>query len=79
MVDQPQACPHLDRNDLRCARHFRLGRLSEAFGVCCDAYHGCLLYHRLNQETATAGATAGASTTELTIHGRIEPLRPTGT
>jgi hypothetical protein len=79
MVDHSQPCPHLDRNDQRCACHFRLGRLSEVFQVCCDEFHGCLLYHRLNQESAAAGVSRGTdSTTELTIHGRTEQLRTTG-
>ena len=78
MVDHTQACPHLDRNDLRCACHFRLGRLSELFQVCCNEFHGCVLYHRLNQESEPVEALHGAdSTTELTIHGRTEQLRST--
>ena len=79
MVDHTQACPHLDRNDLRCACHFRLGRLSDAFQICCNEFHGCALFHRLNHESVSAEVSRGAdSTTELTIHGRTEQLRSTG-
>ena len=79
MVNQSPACPHLDRNDQRCACHFRLGRLSEVFQVCCNEFHGCVLYHRLNRESEPPGASLGAdSTTDLTIHGRNQQLRSTG-
>lgn len=76
-----QACPHLDRNDVRCADHFRLVQLAELFEVCCGGFHGCVLYHRLNKEAEVYGSPImkGAITPiELTIHGSSDQLRPTG-
>ena len=79
-VDSDQPCPHLDRNDLRCACHFRLGCLSDLFEVCCSGFHGCQIFHRLNQEVGLAegSSSLSMSSIELTIHGRTEQLRPTG-
>lgn len=76
-----QACPYLDYNDARCADRFRLGRLAELFEVCCGGFHGCVLYHRLNNETALSESPIkkGSPTPiELTIHGSSDQLRATG-
>lgn len=47
MPDQARHCPFLNRSDDRCSSHFSLGRLSEAYDQCFDAYGGCAVYHEL--------------------------------
>lgn len=64
------ACPFIDDNDSRCASHFTLTRLSDAFGDCLDGYRGCATYWRLVRENPNRLIT-------LTAHGK--PLQPTGT
>lgn len=49
-------CPHIDRNDHRCASRFSLGSIESMFRYCCGGYHGCPVYHRLNMELARADA-----------------------
>lgn len=64
------ACPFIDADDARCASHFTLKRLSEAFGDCLDGYYGCTTYWRLARENPQRLIS-------LTAHGK--PLQPTGT
>jgi len=45
-------CPHIDRNDSRCASRFSLGSIESMFQYCCGGYHGCPVFHRLNMEGA---------------------------
>ena len=73
-------CPHVNRNDLRCATRFSLGRIDQAFCVCFGAFYGCPMYHRINRELARAEHRARAAV-ELTVlgHGIEQPLRATGT
>jgi hypothetical protein len=77
-------CPHIDRNDARCATRFSLGRIRQAFEVCFGAFHGCPMYHRINRELPVAGRPE-RPTVEVTIscgeprHARPVPLRATGT
>ena len=81
VADHDHPCPHLDRNDQRCAGHFRMGQLSELFEVCCAGFHGCTVFHRLNQEVAAASVPMrdkSFSSIELTINGSQQQLRPTG-
>jgi hypothetical protein len=56
------ACPFLDLDDERCASHFSLGRLSEAFDICVNRHLGCPTYYRLLREHNLV--------THLTLHGR---------
>ncbi len=75
------ACPHIDRNDLRCATRFSLGRLSQAYTVCFGSYRACPMYHRLNaehREPLPANLESPAPLITITAHGRALPLRRTG-
>jgi hypothetical protein len=69
-------CPHLDRNDLRCATRLSLGRIEQAFSVCFGAYHGCPMFHRINGEQAPVMVTVSCRETPDVAD---MPLRPTGT
>lgn len=75
------ACPHIDRDDIRCASRFSLGRLDQAFSVCFGSYRGCPMFHRINQEQFARARDAATPEPLITItaHGRSVPLRPTGT
>ncbi len=45
-------CPHIDRDDHRCHERFTLGAAEQVFSVCCGGQHGCMIFHRLNMESA---------------------------
>lgn len=49
-------CPHLDRNDPRCAARLTLGHLDEAFSFCLGGFQRCPNFHRINRERAAADA-----------------------
>ncbi len=80
--ERPGTCPHVDRNDPRCATRFSLGRIEQAFCVCFGIYHACPMYHRISRELAFRRA-ANATSVTVTISGGLPhapmPLRPTGT
>lgn len=70
-------CPFMDAGDARCARHFSLGRLSEAFSLCLNGYHTCETYYQLRTEH-------GVNDEPIKIQPGAEPrdarrLRRTGT
>jgi len=73
------ACPHVNRNDPRCATRFSLGRIDQAFCVCFGTYHGCPMYHAINDDLARARARPQA-TVAITASGHAVtlPLRATG-
>ena len=82
-VESPETCPHVNRNDARCASRFSLGRIDQAFSVCFGSYRACPMYHRLNGELhhRTNGnriEAAGLPVITLTSGGLAVPLRPTG-
>lgn len=62
-------CPFIDDDDPRCADHFRLARLSRAFGECFDGYRACPVYYKLVREQPQRLIA-------ITHHGM--PLQPTG-
>lgn len=75
-----QACPHVNRNDPRCASRFCLGRIDQAFHVCFGSYRGCPMYHRINREIDRAGAPPDRiPLITMTAHGSPLHLRRTGT
>jgi len=43
-------CPFLDLDDPRCARHFSLGRMEEAFDTCFGRHQCCATYYRIQAE-----------------------------
>ncbi len=49
------ACPHIDRNDERCAHRFSIGRIDQAFNVCFGSFRACPHFHRFNNEIAIEG------------------------
>ncbi|MBI1372947.1 MAG: hypothetical protein GC159_09325 [Phycisphaera sp.] len=64
------ACPFIDDDDPRCADHFKLEHLSDAFRLCIGGYRGCPTFYRLQRQQPQRLIT-------LTAHG--QPLQPTGT
>jgi hypothetical protein len=78
------ACPHVDRNDFRCAARFSLGRIEQAFGICFGAFGECPMYHAINREMRRGEAAAASSPLpfiNITVHAdrSRQPLRATGT
>jgi hypothetical protein len=73
-------CPHVNRNDPRCATRFSLGRIDQAFDVCFGAYHVCPMYHRINVENAPApAAERPVVAISISQHARTRSLCATGT
>lgn len=69
---QGRHCPFLNRNDARCAEHFRVARLQHAFDHCFNAYSACPSYREMLTERAgraESDASIGPVVT-LTIQGR---------
>ncbi len=74
------ACPHIDRDDPRCASRLCLGKLDQAFCVCFGAYRSCLMYHRINSEhERNPQSNLLNHLLALTSDGNNLPLRQTGT
>jgi hypothetical protein len=77
------ACPHVDRNDHRCASRFSISRLDQAFGICLGAFGECPMYHAINREMARGESAVSAPLPfiNVTIHAdrSRQPLRATGT
>ena len=44
------SCPYINLDDSRCAKHFTLGHLTQAFHVCLDGYAACPTYQQLRAE-----------------------------
>ena len=65
------ACPFIDEDDVRCARHFSLSRLEQAFHVCANGGHGsCPIYQQM------LGEQQRRETSRLTIAITIEGYQP---
>ncbi len=86
-MDAACDCPHINRNDPRCAARLTLGHLDEVFDLCVGAYRRCPIFTRLQAER-----TGGRDQPQLrliddgpprsvtvTCHGRAIALRATGT
>src|SRR3982751_112714 len=58
MPGSAQHCPFLNRSDGRCAEHFSLLSLSEAFEQCFDQYTTCVVYRELLLERRIRRAEA---------------------
>jgi hypothetical protein len=43
-------CPYVEQSDVRCASHFNLGRLDQAFDHCFEHAGFCPVYNRLLRE-----------------------------
>ncbi|HEX8914331.1 MAG TPA: hypothetical protein VF796_18430 [Humisphaera sp.] len=60
MSDQhARHCPFLNRSDERCAAHFSLDHLQDAFDHCVTGYVGCPVYRELLLEVRLRRAAAG--------------------
>jgi len=70
-------CPHVNRNDLRCASRFNLGRIEQAFCICFGAFQGCPMYHRINDEQWSARRAGPCTPLTISNHDAAA-LRPTG-
>lgn len=74
---ETSGCPFVESDDARCASHFTLGRLNQAFDVCMNGHHSCPIYYRLLRESQRA------ATLTITINGQPfaagRNLRATGT
>lgn len=53
MPEHGRHCPFLNRSDPRCAEHFSLDSLSEAFADCVGTYAACPTYRELLAERRT--------------------------
>lgn len=74
------ACPHIDRDDPRCASRLCLGQLEQAFCICFGSYRSCLMYHRINSEQErNPQSNLLNHLVALTSNGNNLPLRQTGT
>ncbi|MCE9619746.1 MAG: hypothetical protein K8R92_07530 [Planctomycetes bacterium] len=84
-------CPHLDAGDRRCDHRFTMATVESAFSVCCNAYHGCTTFHRINMEQShgtlekpvltrrlVRTASNGSIPVQVTAHGRNLSLRSRG-
>ena len=67
-----EPCPFLEEEDRRCASHFTLGHLSQAFNHCLNGYRACPIYHELARERPPR-----LMLTAVTHDG--QPLQQTGT
>jgi hypothetical protein len=55
-------CPLMDLADSRCATHFSLTRLSDAFTHCAGRYQDCPVYQRrVNDRVTTMSAGSAVS------------------
>ncbi len=43
-------CPYANKSDTRCANHWTLRNLFQAFSQCADRYTACPVYRALKQE-----------------------------
>ena len=84
MSDFDGGCPHLSKDDARCAHRFRLPQLDQLFEVCCDRFLSCSVYHHLAREQGVAAPAAAeplrspSPLMRLTINGATEHVRSTG-
>jgi len=75
-----RVCPHVDRNDARCANRFNLRRMEQAMSVCFGAYHACPMYQQINADLASERQRKREpSIVTMSIEGERAALRPTGT
>jgi hypothetical protein len=77
--ERTDACPHVNRDDPRCASRFRLGRIEQAFAVCFGAYHACPMYFGINRDLAQARRAANPVVTVTISRHERDVLRATGT
>ena len=45
-----RSCPYIDGADPRCASHFTLGQIGQAFSLCLNNHERCSTYQRIQRE-----------------------------
>jgi len=68
---EPAVCPFIDLNDARCARHFTLSHLGEAFELCLRRHANCVTFYRILGERRADDDPAPLPNVRLTVRGRI--------
>lgn len=68
-------CPFVDLNDKRCASHFTLSRMDEAFDLCMRRHLHCVTYYQILQERRGASSELGIPNVRITIEGRSIAVR----
>ena len=58
MAGSAHHCPFLNRSDERCAAHFSLNGMTDAFEQCFDQYAACAVYRELLLERRVRRAEA---------------------
>jgi hypothetical protein len=54
-------CPFMEDADSRCADHFSLNNLSDAFGFCFGRYQACPVYQRMLRDRASGRTIKAAA------------------
>jgi hypothetical protein len=74
------SCPHVDRDDPRCAHRLSINRIDQAFNVCFGSYRGCPVFQRIATTSEPLGHDLARSFVEIRIvaRPRLRRLRPTG-
>ena len=67
----PGACPFINLDDPRCAGHFSLSRVDEAFETCLNKHKSCPTFHQL-----LSGQSHEQAPIPITIAGRTLADRP---
>lgn len=76
-MSQPaEHCPFLNRQDERCARHLRLGRIGHMMLHCCGAYDECPTYVGLLIERQVKRGMAARPINTLPINTIGDDPRP---
>ena len=67
-------CPYIDGDDPRCASHFTLGQIDQAFALCLNNHERCPTYKKIQRE-----ARAATPFTNITcsIGAFVDPIRST--
>ncbi len=71
-------CPHLDRDDARCAHRLSLGRIDQAFSVCFSAFHACPVFQRISAEPPQPAREQRFVEIRVVARAGLRRLRPTG-
>ena len=55
LVRRTTVCPYVNKSDTRCANHWTLRNLCQAFTHCADQFAVCPVYRALHQELIPHG------------------------
>lgn len=73
---EPRVCPFIDLNDSRCARHFTLTRLGEAFELCLKRHSNCVTFYHILRERRQGAGALNVPFVRLTLHGQLPSPPP---